>query len=407
MTELTRTAEPPVVAPTALTLAKRVREVPPSGIRRFFDIIATMPDVISLGIGEPDFVTPAPIRAAAEASIDAGETGYTSNSGLLALRAALAGHLEARYGLRYDPETEILVTVGVSEALHLAALALVETGHEVLVPQPSYVAYPAVVRFAEGRPVAVPTRVENDFRLAADDLAGRITPATRGLLLGYPNNPTGAVMDRARLEAVATLAERHDLYVLSDEIYDRLVYGVEHVPFASLPGMRERTVLLGGFSKDYAMTGWRVGYACAPAPVIAGLRKIHQYIIMSAPTAGQHAALAALTDPASEAAVRAMVDAYDTRRRTIVAGLNDIGLPTFEPHGAFYAFPDIRPTGLDGETFSERLLMEHKVAVVPGEAFGEAGRGFVRCSYATSLEDIEEALARIDAFVGPLLGRHV
>jgi len=389
---------PPAVA-TLPGLTRRVRDVPPSGIRKFFDIIATMPDVISLGIGEPDFVTPRPILAAGERSLDAGQTGYTSNSGLLELREAIAAHIERRYGVGYDPETEVLVTVGVSEALHLAALALVETGDEVLVPEPSYVAYPAVITFAGGRPVPVPTYFENDFQLEAGDLARAVTPRTRGLLIGSPNNPTGAVVSRERLTAIAEFALRHNLFVLSDEIYDRLVYGVPHICFAGLPGMRERTITLGGFSKDYAMTGWRVGYACGPAELIAGLRKIHQYIIMCAPTAAQHAALAALTDPAAEEAVEAMIAAYDRRRRTIVDGLNAIGLPTFEPHGAFYAFPDIRPTGLDGDTFSTRLLYEHKVAIVPGEAFGEAGRGFMRCSYATSLEKIEQALERIGGFV--------
>jgi len=390
----------PSVTPTLPGLTRRVRDVPPSGIRKFFDIIATMPDVISLGIGEPDFVTPAPILGAGARSLEAGLTGYTSNSGILELRRAISGTLDRRYGVRYDPETEILVTVGVSEALHLAALALVETGDAVLVPEPSYVAYPAVVTFAGGQPVPVPTTFENDFEIDAADLERAVTSRTRGLLFGSPNNPTGAVIQRERLAAIAAFAERHNLFVLSDEIYDRLVYGVEHVCFAGLPGMRERTITLGGFSKDYAMTGWRVGYACGPAELIAGLRKIHQYIIMSAPTAGQYAAVAALTDPAAEDAVQEMVAAYDRRRRTIVDGLNAIGLPTFEPHGAFYAFPDIRPSGLDGETFSTRLLYEHKVAVVPGEAFGEAGRGFVRCSYATSLENIEQALERIAAMVG-------
>ncbi len=385
-----------------ISLTARVQEVPPSGIRRFFDIIATMPQVISLGIGEPDFVTPEPIREAGRASIDAGKTGYTSNSGLAELREALAAHLERRYGVSYDPETEIIVTVGVSEALHLAAASLIEPGDEFLVPEPCFVAYPAVVRFADGRAVAVPTYVQNDFQLEAADLQKATTSRTRGLLVGYPNNPTGAVMGRERLEAIADFAATRDLVVLSDEIYDRLVYGVDHICMPSLPGMRERTILLGGFSKDYAMTGWRVGYACGPDHLIAGLRKVHQYIIMSAPTAAQYAALAALTDPAAESAVLEMLAAYDERRRTIVDGLNNIGLPTFEPRGAFYAFPDIRPTGLDAESFSMRLLKEHEVAVVPGEAFGEAGRGFVRCSYATALEKIEVALERIAAFVDTL-----
>jgi aminotransferase len=386
----------------ALRLTDRVANVPPSGIRRFFDIVATMPEVVSLGIGEPDFVTPEPILAAGRASLDAGLTGYTSNSGLPALREALAAHLQRLYGVSYDPEQEILITVGVSEAMHLAALALVAPGDEVLVPEPSFVSYPAVVPFAGGRAVPVPTYVHNDFQLDADDLRRAVTPRTRGVILSYPNNPTGAVMDRARLEAVARMAEEHGLFVLADEIYDRLVYGVDHTCFAALPGTRERTVLLGGFSKNYAMTGWRIGYACAPAPIVAGMRKVHQYIIMSAPTAGQHAALAALTLPEAEEAVRRMAGAYDERRRVIVDGLNEIGLPTFEPRGAFYCFPDVRVTGLDSETFATRLLYDHGVAVVPGEAFGESGRGFVRCSYATSMANIQRALERIAAFVATL-----
>ncbi len=388
--------------PSALRTSSRVAAVPPSGIRRFFDIAATMPEVISLGIGEPDFVTPEPILRAGIASLEAGHTGYTSNSGLIELRAALSDHLASRYGVRYDAETEILITVGASEALHLAALALVEPGDEVIVPEPCFVAYPAVVTFAGGRAVPVATRVDEAFQLDVDDLAAACTPRTRGLLVGYPSNPTGAVMDRDRLLAVAALAEARDLFVISDEIYDQLVYGVEHTCLAALPGMRERTVLLGGFSKNYAMTGWRIGYACAPAPLIAALRKVHQYVIMSAPTAGQYAALAALTDPAAAAAVEAMVAAYDERRRFVVERFNAIGLPTFEPRGAFYAFPDIRPTGLDGDTFCERLLYEHKVALVPGHAFGEAGRGFARCSYAASLERLDAAMARVGDFVRSL-----
>jgi aminotransferase len=377
--------------------------VPPSGIRRFFDIVATMPEVISLGIGEPDFVTPPSILDAGVKSLEQGQTGYTSNSGIQALREALSNHLMARYGVRYDPETEILVTVGVSEALHLAALAMVEPLDEVLVPEPCFVAYPAVVHFAGGLPVPVPTFAENDFQLEVADLERALTPRTRGLLIGYPNNPTGAVMDHHRLAAVADFARRHDLFVWSDEIYDQLVYGTQHVCFPALPDMAGRTILLGGFSKNYAMTGWRVGYACGPAALIAGLRKVHQYIIMSAPTPAQHAALAALTEPAAFDAVTDMVAEYDRRRRVIVNGLNTIGLPTFEPRGAFYAFPDIRPTGLDSETFCQRLLSEHQVAVVPGNAFGAAGSGYVRLSYATAMDRLETALERIEAFATPLL----
>jgi aminotransferase len=389
--------EPGILA-SRIGLSARVQAVPPSGIRRFFDIIASMPDVISLGIGEPDFVTPAPFIAAGVASLEAGETGYTSNSGILELRQAIATQLNGLYGLDYDPETEILVTVGVSEALGLAALTLVEPGDEVLVPEPCFVAYPAAIRFADGRPVPVPTYIENDFQVDVADLERAATPRTRGLLVGYPSNPTGAVMDRDRMEALAGFAVERDLFVLSDEIYDRLVYGVDHVSIPTLPGMRERTILMGGFSKNYAMTGWRVGYACGPAHLIAGLRKVHQYLIMSAPTIGQYAAIAAMGTPAGEQAVLEMRAEYDRRRRFIVDGLRGHGLPTFEPRGAFYAFPDIRSTGLDSETFSQQLLAEHKVAVVPGDAFGASGGGFVRCSYATSMEDLIVAVDRIGAF---------
>jgi len=390
-----KTPMSPVV--TRDRIAERVRSVPPSGIRKFFDIIATMKDVISLGIGEPDFVTPEPFIRAGIRSLEAGQTGYTSNSGILELRQLLSQHLERLYGVQYDPETEILITVGVSEALHLAMLTIVEPGDEVIVPEPCFVAYKPTVVFAGGTPVAIPTFVENDFQVTAQEIEAAITPRTKALLIGYPNNPTGAVMTRERLLDVAALAERYDLIVLSDEIYDRLVYGVEHTCFAALPGMWERTILLGGFSKDYAMTGWRVGYACGPADLIAGLRKIHQYIIMSAPTMGQMAAIEALKS--GEEHVQRMRAEYDRRRRVIVDGLRAAGLPCFEPRGAFYAFPDIRVTGLTSDEFSEKLLLEEKVAVVPGNAFGECGEGFVRCAYAASLEDIEEALRRIERFV--------
>ncbi len=377
-------------------LASRVTSVPPSGIRKFFDVLATMHDVISLGIGEPDFVTPQTITQAGVDSLAHGETHYTSNSGILELRVLLAQHLEKLYGVRYDPE-EILITVGVSEALHLAMLALLDPGDEVILTEPSYVAYKPSVIFAGGTPVVVETSVEHNFEVNAEQIECAITPRTKLLLLGYPNNPTGAVMSRQRLLDIAQLVERHDLLVISDEIYDRLVYGTEHVCFASLPNMRERTILLGGFSKDYAMTGWRIGYACAPAELIGGLRKIHQYIIMSAPTTGQVAAMEALKH--GEPSVKQMVDEYDQRRQLIVRGLNQIGLPTFEPRGAFYAFPDIRSTGLTSDQFSERLLVEGKVAVIPGSAFGASGEGYVRCAYANSLANIEEALDRIEQFV--------
>lgn len=381
-------------------IAKRVDRVPPSGIRRFFDIAATMPEVISLGIGEPDFVTPTLFRDAAVRSIQDGYTAYTSNSGLFELREAIAAHLHRLYGVNYDPETEILITVGVSEALQLAMLATINDGDEVIVPEPCFVAYAATVAFADGVPQHVATSVEDNFQVAGQAIEAAITPRTRAILIGYPNNPTGAVMPRDRLLEVAKIAEAHDLLVFSDEIYDRLVYGVDHTCFATLPNMRERTVLLGGFSKAYAMTGWRLGWMAAPADVTAAVRKIHQYAIMSAPTMSQYAGLEAILN--GESAVHEMVTEYDRRRQTIVAGFNQIGLPTFEPKGAFYTFPQVGHLGITCEEFAERLLLEQQVAVVPGDAFGPSGAGFVRACYATAYEKIEMALERIDAFVKTL-----
>ncbi len=381
-------------------IAKRIERVPASGIRRFFDIAAQMADVISLGIGEPDFVTPDHIRAAGIHSIEAGHTAYTSNSGLLELRVALAEHLEKLYGVRYDPETELLITVGVSEALQNAMLATINPGDEVIIPEPCFVAYPACVIFADGTPVMVPTSIDNAFQVTTQAIADAITPRTRALLIGYPNNPTGAVMPRERLLEIAALAEQHDLIVFSDEIYDRLVYGVEHTCFAALPGMRERTVLLGGFSKAYAMTGWRLGWMAAPADILLATRKIHQYAIMSAPTMAQYAGLEAIRD--GEGDVQAMRGEYDRRRKAIVGGLNAIGLPTFEPQGAFYCFPRVEHLGLSSEEFCERLLIEHKVAIIPGDIFGPSGAGFARACYASSMDKIEAALDRIEHFVRQL-----
>ncbi|HEX8681786.1 MAG TPA: aminotransferase class I/II-fold pyridoxal phosphate-dependent enzyme [Ardenticatenaceae bacterium] len=377
-------------------ISTRIREVPPSGIRKFFDIVATMQDVISLGIGEPDFVTPEPIVEAGIASLRQGQTGYTSNSGVLELREALSDYLDGLYGVRYGPD-EILITVGVSEAVMLAMMTLIEPGDEVIIPEPCYVAYGPSVSFAGGTPVYVPTSVETNFEVTAEAIERAITPRTKIIFIGYPNNPTGAVMSRERLLEVAEVAARHDLIVLSDEIYDRLVYGVEHICFPALPGMHERSILLGGFSKDYAMTGWRLGYACGPAPIINGMRKMHQYVIMSAPTMAQMAAITAIRE--GQPFVEEMRQSYDERRRVIVEGLNTIGLPTFEPKGAFYCFPDVRPSGLTDEAFAEQLLAEHCVAVVPGSAFGPSGDGYVRCAYATSMTKIEDALTRIEDFV--------
>jgi len=378
-------------------VSQRVDSVPPSGIRRFFDIAATMKDVISLGIGEPDFVTPERILNAGIESLKRGETAYTSNSGILELRQALAQHYTNLYKVSYDPETEILVTVGVSEALYLALTAILDPGDEVIVPQPCFVAYMPEVTFAGGTPVPIATHVEHDFQVTAAEIEAAITPKTKALLIGYPNNPTGAVASRERLIEISQLAEKYDLFVISDEIYDRLVYNFQHVCFAALPNMRERTLTLGGFSKDYAMTGWRIGYAAGPAEVLAAMRKVHQYTIMSAPTTAQVAGIEALTT--GEEYVQSMVAEYDRRRKLIVGGLNTLGLDCFEPRGAFYAFPSILKSGLDENEFAELLLQEEQVAVVPGSAFGESGRGFVRMAYATAYEKIEEALNRLERFM--------
>jgi aminotransferase len=376
---------------------RRVSGLKPSGIRKFFDIAATMQDVISLGIGEPDFLTPPSISEAGIRSITRGDTHYTSNAGLIELRRALSRHLENKYKVSYNPDTDLVLTVGVSEALYLAFSAVLEEGDEVIIPTPCFVSYQAEVILAGGIPVEVPSRLEDDFNPDPKAIEAAITPRTKVLLIGYPNNPTGAVATRERLMQIAAIAEKHDLLVISDEIYDRLVYGFEHVCFAALPGMQQRTLLLGGFSKDYAMTGWRIGYAAGPADLIKGLVRIHQYTVMSAPTMSQVAALEALEN--GEQYVLDMVAEYNRRRKLIVSGLNGLGLITFEPRGAFYAFPQISVTGMDEETFAERLLQEERVAVVPGSAFGLGGEGFVRCSYATSYEKIEEALKRLERFM--------
>jgi aminotransferase len=382
-------------------LARRVIDVPPSGIRKFFDVLATMPDVISLGVGEPDFTTPPQVIEEGVRSLRAGRTHYTSNYGTIELRRALARNIERLYGVSYDPDSEILITVGASEALGIALAAILDPGDEVILHEPSYVAYVPGIVFAGATPVFVSTSADDGWELDAAALERAITPRTKALFLGYPCNPTGAVLDPERIRAIADIAARHDLLVISDEIYDRLVYGGHrHEAFSALPGMRDRTILLGGFSKAYAMTGWRVGYACAPRDLLEGILKIHQYQIMSAPTTAQDAALVALT--AAEPDVQRMVAEYDRRRQMFVEGLNRIGLPTAEPKGAFYAFPRISGTGLTSDQFSERLLFDHQVAVVPGSAFGPSGEGFVRASLATSYEGLETALGRIERFIGTL-----
>ncbi len=379
-------------------LAQRVLAVPPSGIRKFFDILATMDDVISLGVGEPDFDTPRAIVEAGIASLERGRTHYTSNYGTLELRRALSTHLEGRYGVSYDPAREILITVGASEAVDLALRATCDPGDEVILHEPSYVAYAPAIVFAGGSVRHVSTRLEDDFALDPADVEAAITPRTKALFLGYPCNPTGAVLPEAVQDELAAIAVRHDLLVYSDEIYDRLAYGTyRHRAMSALPGMRERTILMGGFSKAYAMTGWRVGYLCAPAGILEGIVKVHQYGIMSASTTAQDAALVALRD--GEAEVERMRAEYDRRRRLLVDGLNALGLRTFEPRGAFYAFPQITSTGLDSETFAQRLLEEEHVAVVPGGAFGPSGEGHVRACYATSEDELREALVRIGRFV--------
>ncbi|HKC92077.1 MAG TPA: aminotransferase class I/II-fold pyridoxal phosphate-dependent enzyme [Candidatus Limnocylindria bacterium] len=381
----------------ALTNAK-VAQIPASGIRRFFDLVSGVEGVISLGVGEPDFVTPERFREAAIRSITEGKTKYTSNYGIRPLREAIAEHTARSRGVAYDPETEVLVTVGVSEAVDLALRATLNEGDEVIIADPSYVAYVPGIVLAGGIPVPVATDEKHDFRLRPEDVERAITPRTRAILLGFPNNPTGAVLTESDLAGIAKLAQQHDLLVYTDEIYDRLVYGSEHHSIVSVSGLKERTVYLAGFSKSYAMTGWRVGYACAPAEVIEQMMKIHQYTVMCVPTAGQYAALAALQTGEEE--VRRMVSEYDRRRQVMWRRFNDLDLHCFEPRGAFYCFPNISATGLSDEDFAERLLREEKVVVVPGSAFGERGRGHVRACYATSLEKIEEACDRIARFVG-------
>jgi aminotransferase len=381
-------------------LSRRVAGLKASGIRKFFDIASTMKDVISLGIGEPDFCTPEPILQAGIRSLQRGETHYTSNYGVIELRRALSTHLEKQYGVKYNPDNEIIITVGGSEALNITAIGLINPGDEVIIPSPCFVSYQAAVILAGGVAVEVPCRMENNFDIDPDQLRAAITPRTKAILIGFPNNPTGAVASRENLLEVAKMAEEHDLVVISDEIYDRLVYGVKHVCFSALPEMCNRTLMLGGWSKDYAMTGWRIGFAAGPEHLIKGLLRVHQYMVMSAPTMSQAAALEALTN--GETYVQQMVAEYDRRRKLIVSGLNQIGLPTFEPKGAFYAFPKVSASGLDDDTFCNRLLQEEHVAIVPGNSFGMGGEGFARCSYATGYDQLEEALDRIERFVGKI-----
>lgn len=375
----------------------KVSKIPASGIRKFFDLIAGVEGAISLGVGEPDFVTPEAFREAAIRSIKEGKTKYTSNYGIKPLRDAIVEHTAKLRGVRYDADREVIVTVGVSEAVDLALRATLNDGDEVIVADPSYVAYVPGIILAGGVPVPVPTEESADFRLTPAALAAAITPRTRAILLGFPNNPTGAVLTKDDVTGIAALAQEHDLLVYADEIYDRLVYGTEHRSILDVPGMKERTIYLAGFSKSYAMTGWRVGYACAPAEVIEQMMKIHQYTVMCVPTAAQYAALEALRN--GEPEVLRMVKAYDERRKYMWKRFNDMGLRCFEPRGAFYCFPNITSTGLTDDQFCEQLLKHEKVVVVPGNAFGERGKGHVRACYASSMEQIHEACDRIERFI--------
>ena len=383
---------------------KTVRDIKPSGIRKFFDIVAEMPDAISLGVGEPDFVTPWEIRDAAIKSIQKGYTAYTSNWGLLQLREEISLYLKELFSLKYDPKNEILVTIGASEAIDLCLRTVVEQGDEVLVPEPSYVSYMPNIALVGGVAVGVKTDMAHDFKLTKEALESKITPKTKAIIIPYPNNPTGAVMTKRELEEIIPVIKKHNLVVISDEIYAELTYGSRHVSVASLPSMRERTLVISGFSKAFAMTGWRVGYVAAPKEFMAAAVKIHQYTIMCASTMSQHAAVAALSTGRQNgyASVKEMCDKYDMRRRFLVSAFNEMGLECFEPRGAFYVFPYVGGTGLSGDEFAEKLLRSQKVAVVPGSAFCESTRDFVRCSYATSMNSLVIAAERIKRFLDEL-----
>ncbi len=378
-------------------LSKKVQGIPPSGIRKFFDIVSEMQDAISLGVGEPDFVTPWHIRNEAIYSLEKGRTYYTSNAGLLELRRELSLYMERKINVSYDPASEVIITVGGSEAIDLCIRALVNPGDEVLVPEPSFVCYKPCAVLAGAKAVPLVTKNENKFKLTKEELLAAITPKTKLLVLPYPNNPTGGIMTKENLEEIAGILREKDIFVLSDEIYGELTYGREHVSIASLPGMRERTILVNGFSKSYAMTGWRLGWAAAPKEIMEQMVKIHQYAIMCAPTASQYAAIEAVKNGDED--IERMREQYNYRRKVIVDGFNKMGLSCFEPEGAFYVFPSIQSTGLTSNDFAEKLLRKQKIAVVPGTAFGDSGEGFIRCSYAYSIANINEALERIDRFV--------
>lgn len=381
-------------------LSERIVDIPFSGIRKFFDIAAEMKDVISLGVGEPDFDTPWHIRDEGIYSLEKGRTAYTSNAGLKELKMEIARYLKRRFEVSYDYDKEMMITVGGSEAIDMALRAMLYPGDEVLIPQPSYVSYVPCTVLANGKPVVIDLKEENDFRLTAEELKAAITPKTKILIMPFPNNPTGAIMERGDLEAVARVVIEHDLYVISDEIYAELTYLDDHVTIASLPGMRERTVLINGFSKAYSMTGWRLGYACAPEAILEQMLKIHQYAIMCAPTTSQYAAVEAVKN--GDADVAEMRQEYNGRRRYLVKRLRDMGLTCFEPYGAFYAFPCIKKFNMTSDEFATRMLQEEKVVVVPGTAFGDCGEGYLRISYAYSLHKLKEALDRMEGFIEKL-----
>lgn len=384
-------------------IADKAASLQPSGIRKFFDIVAEMDDVISLGVGEPDFDTPWHIRDEGIYSLEKGRTFYTSNSGLKELRMEIAAYLQRTQGLEYHYLSQIFVTVGGSEAIDLAMRAMINPGDEVLIPQPSYVSYEPCVVMADGKPVVIELKEENQFRLTPEELEAAITPKTKILVMPFPNNPTGAIMERENLEKLVPIIEKHDLFVVSDEIYGELTYGgKKHVSIAALPGMQERTILINGFSKAYAMTGWRLGYACGPKEVIRQMVKIHQYCIMCAPTTSQYAAVEALRNGDED--VRRMRESYDERRRFVLFTLKEMGLPCFEPEGAFYVFPCIREFGMTSDEFATNLLKEEKVAIVPGTAFGNCGEGYLRISYAYSIESLKKALKRLENYVRRLRG---
>lgn len=381
-------------------LSPLVRSIPPSGIRRFFDLVAGSKDIISLGVGEPDFVTPWHVREACVYSLEQGKTSYTPNSGMPELREAIARYLNEGFDLTYEPKNEVLVTIGGSEGIDLALRALIQPGDEVLIPEPTYISYAPITAISGGKPVPIETFAADAFKLTAASLEANITPRSKVLILCYPSNPTGGIMTYEDWLPIARLVEKHDLLVISDEIYAELTYGAKHVSFASLPGMKDRTVLVSGFSKAFAMTGWRMGYACGHPELIAAMLKIHQYTVMCAPVMGQVAALEALDSGLADK--DQMVEAYNQRRRLVVKGFRDVGLSCHEPQGAFYAFPSIQSTGLTSEEFATRLLGEGKVAVVPGNVFGLGGEGFIRCSYANSIAQLSESIERIGQFVHKL-----